>query len=270
MSHSYYDVLDLTPDATDSEVKTAYLRMKNAYSKDSVATYSLFDKVESTKQLDEIEEAYLVLSNPEKRSHYDRRNGFKRPNDQISQDLKKSIRVGNSLPPRGASNKNRGALNSGMAELPGYNESESIFTTHSSVPSAAPTHSSDEGPISFAVSSVPESEDLSLSKHQVLGGYEKNEALEREILETSEFSGPFIKKVREYKKLSIEDLSRMTKIRKSYLDAIESEDPKSLPAPVYVRGFVYQVAKTLRLDAEKVANTYSQRFKKIKEGESTL
>jgi len=53
----------------------------------------------------------------------------------------------------------------------------------------------------------------------------------------------------------------MTKVSKMYLQAIESEDYDHLPAPVYVRGFVFQYAKCLKLKPENVANSYVARMK---------
>ena len=57
----------------------------------------------------------------------------------------------------------------------------------------------------------------------------------------------------------------MTKISKTYLQYIENEDVEKMPAIVYVRGFVYQYAKVLKLNPDLVANSYLQRIKALKE-----
>ena len=46
------------------------------------------------------------------------------------------------------------------------------------------------------------------------------------------------------------------KISKNYLNALEGDDVGRLPANVFVRGFVIQYAKALKLEHEKVANAY--------------
>ncbi len=96
--------------------------------------------------------------------------------------------------------------------------------------------------------------------------YEQNPEFEKEIEQCSEYTGEFLKKVREYKGVDIARLSDMTKISKTFLGYIENEDVEKMPAIVYVRGFVYQYAKVLKLNPDLVANSYLQRVKLLKEG----
>ena len=84
--------------------------------------------------------------------------------------------------------------------------------------------------------------------------------LAREIELESEWRGPFLKRIREAYKISIEELSNTTKITKAYLNAIEADNFTKLPAPVYVRGFITQIAKALRLVPERVVPVYMTRF----------
>ncbi len=92
--------------------------------------------------------------------------------------------------------------------------------------------------------------------------YQKDDSLEKEIVEKKEWDGPFLKRVREYKGHSIERLSDKTKISPFYIQAIEKMDIKNLPAPVFVRGYIVQIAKELGLNDRKVADTYMTIFKK--------
>ena len=68
---NYYDVLKVAQTATTAEIVSAYHRAKNAFSKDSLATYSLFDEAETEPILQKLEEAYQVLTNVHKRAEYD-------------------------------------------------------------------------------------------------------------------------------------------------------------------------------------------------------
>ena len=64
---SHYEILDLTPQASPQEIREAYLRTKSAYSKDSVALYSLVSAEEREEVLRKVELAYETLSHPEQR-----------------------------------------------------------------------------------------------------------------------------------------------------------------------------------------------------------
>jgi cytoskeletal protein RodZ len=59
-------------------------------------------------------------------------------------------------------------------------------------------------------------------------------------------------------------MADMTKVSKTYIRNIEDEAFDKLPAAVYVRGFVYQYAKSLKLNPELVANSFLYRLKKAK------
>jgi flagellar biosynthesis protein FlhG len=87
------------------------------------------------------------------------------------------------------------------------------------------------------------------------------EELGREINAETEFTGRLLRKVRESRGVEIEEIANRTKISSAHLRAIEAEDFSSLPAPVYTRGFVQQVARYLQLDPTQVARTYLRRMR---------
>lgn len=92
--------------------------------------------------------------------------------------------------------------------------------------------------------------------------YQRNEQFEKEIQEQTEWDGAFLKRVREYKGMSVERISEKTKINSFYIQAIEKMDPSGLPAVVFVRGYIIQIAKELGLNEKKVADSYMSLFKK--------
>jgi|GEM_PF-229787 len=81
-----------------------------------------------------------------------------------------------------------------------------------------------------------------------------------EIAHETDWTGKFLRKVRESRSVSIEELSEFTKISKTYLLAVEEENFAKLPATVYLRGFVTQYCKALKLPADKVLAAYLVRF----------
>jgi flagellar biosynthesis protein FlhG len=85
--------------------------------------------------------------------------------------------------------------------------------------------------------------------------------LAREIGPDTEFTGGLLRKVRESQGIDVSEIAAKTKISRTHLEAIEAEAFESLPAPVYVRGFVSELAKCLRLDPALVQKTYLRRMR---------
>src|SRR5947207_12894985 len=69
--------------------------------------------------------------------------------------------------------------------------------------------------------------------------------------------GEELKREREIRGISLKEISDDTKISKRFLEALERNDHKTLPAPVFTRGFVRQYARYLGLNAEEMVNRYN-------------
>lgn len=87
------------------------------------------------------------------------------------------------------------------------------------------------------------------------------EELAREIHAETEFTGRLLQRVRESQGVEIEDIARQTKIASAHVRSIEAEEFGKLPAQVYTRGFVQQLAKLLGLDPTQVTRTYLRRMR---------
>ncbi len=102
---------------------------------------------------------------------------------------------------------------------------------------------------------------LDKQKVNYKANYSKNDSFETEIQRTSIWDGSMIKKVREYKNISVEKMCEITRINQSYLMSIEKNDWKNLPVPVFIRGFIIQIARVLNLDEKKVADSFMNFYK---------
>ena len=75
----YYEILNLSKNASQEEIERAYNLGKATYNRDSLAHYSLLSERERWYMLRKIDEAYQNLNDPEKRRLYDlkilQRNG---------------------------------------------------------------------------------------------------------------------------------------------------------------------------------------------------
>ena len=69
--------------------------------------------------------------------------------------------------------------------------------------------------------------------------------------------GEELRKEREIRGISLKEISDATKISKRFLDALERNDHKTLPAPVFTRGFVREYARYVGLNAEEMVNRYN-------------
>jgi len=81
-----------------------------------------------------------------------------------------------------------------------------------------------------------------------------------ELGEGIPFTGAMLRAIREYKGLDLRDISARTKISLMNLRFIEDERFGELPAPVYVRGFLVEIAKYLRLPPLLIADSYMERL----------
>lgn len=69
--------------------------------------------------------------------------------------------------------------------------------------------------------------------------------------------GEELRREREIRGISLKEIADTTKISKRFLEAIERNDHKTLPAPVFTRGFVREYARYLGLNSEEMVNRYN-------------
>ena len=69
--------------------------------------------------------------------------------------------------------------------------------------------------------------------------------------------GEELRREREIRGISLKEIADATKISKRFLEALERNDHKSLPAIVFTRGFVREYARYVGLNAEEMVNRYN-------------
>ncbi|MCB0347318.1 MAG: helix-turn-helix domain-containing protein [Bdellovibrionales bacterium] len=97
------------------------------------------------------------------------------------------------------------------------------------------------------------------------GQYTIDPMVEHEMQQQQMFDGTFLKKVRIYKNINLETLCEHLKIGRHHFNAIENNDFNKLPATVFVRGYVKQMAESLGLDAQKVTDSYMRILKDVRD-----
>ena len=79
--------------------------------------------------------------------------------------------------------------------------------------------------------------------------------------ENGVFDGTVLRRIRVSLGIELEEISATTKINDHHLRAIEGNHYDQLPPPVYLRGFLKQLAKCLSLDPNHVADSYTGRMR---------
>ena len=73
-------------------------------------------------------------------------------------------------------------------------------------------------------------------------------------------SGADLRRIRESRGVSLRQIASVTKIGTRFLEYIEEDRFALLPAPVYLRGFLQEYARTIGLDPPGVAQAYMSRM----------
>jgi cytoskeletal protein RodZ len=73
--------------------------------------------------------------------------------------------------------------------------------------------------------------------------------------EPGEF-GLWLRREREVREVTLAEIADVTKISKTYLQALEEERFDVLPAPVFAKGFLREYARYVGLDPDEVVNSY--------------
>ena len=86
---NYYELLNITPGVDFKEIQAGYYRVRSAFSKNALASYSLYTPEEREKILRLVEEAYHTLIDEKAREQYER---------QLFEERTKMLREGKVVP----------------------------------------------------------------------------------------------------------------------------------------------------------------------------
>lgn len=185
-----YRLLEIAETATPHEIRRAYELARRTYGGESLATYSLFGAADRQAVMAQIEEAYRVLSDSERRRAYD-------------------------------------------AKISGAGPSAGT------VASAGMPAGSDAG-------------------HQdPHGGLLPS--LEETIPDVS--TGKDLQRLRESRRMSLQAIADLTRINIKYLQYLEEDQHSKLPHTVFIRSYLLQYAKALKVDEEQLLNSYLKGMK---------
>jgi hypothetical protein len=292
---SLYDVLEVRSTATFEEIDQSYARIAAYLDADSLAMYSLMDEEDVASMRADVDEAYRTLSDPDRRAAYDRfltgvassypsvvvpeaeggtsisigrieteaddwrelapaRTAREEPAPVAMAPETAGAPAGEEPPPVAAAPE--------AAGVPAREEPPPVAAApEAAVAPAAPTKTAaaPAAPSRAAFTRAPPP--ARKPPRRVVP------ALDVELNADTEFGGSLLRRLRESAGATLQEIADVTKIRKGYLRALEENDFDSLPAAVYVRGFISEYARVLGLDNRVVAKSYMALYQRYKTGE---
>jgi flagellar biosynthesis protein FlhG len=238
---THYEVLDIDPAATDEEIRRAHRRTRDIYGHDSLVVCGLYDRERLAAFHLRIEEAYDTLMDGERRRAYDL---------ALFPDGLPRRRAVGAGPASAAAQSAAGVSGTGpiaisaetRASVEPENPALSLHPAQAAAGAMIPTNEFDDSSPTMARTPPPEV-----------------------VLEPgAEVTGPLLRRLREARGVDLHTISQKTKIGIGHLRAIEEERFDLMPAVVYVRGFLVEYAKFLRIDVKRVLDTYLERYKGVR------
>lgn len=239
---SPYAVLELARSADADAIEAAYRRLGGLLAEGSLASYGMLDGADVGRLRHQLEQAYAILSDPGRRATFDRTG-----------DARLAVGVAPACTAVAA------APNAASAAGPIFGAERAATAVGSKSTSASSSPKSTD--TTFAArASTSSAAATPVHRPKVPGRPVLQVPLIAELPEAARFDGQQLRALRESAQVSIEELSEWTKIGRRYLLALEADDFGLLPAKVYVRGFVGEVARTLGIDASRVARSYLEGY----------
>jgi hypothetical protein len=233
---TWYAVLDVGERATSAQIKVAHQRALQLLNGDALGAYQVLDPANTMLAREEIDAAAAILLDGQRRADYDRSVGVEPLAEPADDELDEAD--ARELLGLQARSKTPVRILKPMEQVR-FVAPESPpslvapMTVHTTVlPQAAMPPPSPRPPSVPPVTVVPT------------------------IDVAGEVNGGVLRRIREARGMSLDALASETKIRKAHLVAMEQQDFMALPDRVYLRGFLTQVARVLRVDKVALAEGY--------------
>jgi curved DNA-binding protein CbpA len=264
---NYYQLLEVPITATIEEIRSAYARSLQLHDPASAAMYALADpsQIEDLRKM--LVEAMETLTSVELRADYDRSLGFAPASTAHSGPTQ----LGMTEILRSASTQPH--LHRPIAPHPTADDQQveaaaaHPIETPDAVPSS-PEEPAAPGPEPAAVSpigrpdAVPSPPEEPAAPGPDAGAAQPSplahqiRAKPKEFSPDAEFNGELLREVRESRGLTLQQVGERTRISVRHLENVEADRYEGLPAAVYLRGIVMNLARELKLDPIRVARSY--------------
>lgn len=270
LEQDHYTLLEVPRFAPKSDIVKAYHRLKAAFDPESLATYSLFSADETKEISARVDLAFQVLVDEKKKETYDRwlarrAAGEDVPEPVFPRDQASEQQAAAAISQQGTGDfkpytSRRPALRpvpaGGFSEPPGAAPAGLGAPSGIAAPVAAAPPASDAPPApAVATPAAAPAPRAPVAPPPPEGADE--EALRALVASDRERDGGFYRAAREARGLTLQQVTEKTKINLMYMRFIEDNNYRDLPAPVYLRGFLVQMAKFYKLEGpDALADAY--------------
>ena len=248
VEENYYQILEVPKTASLLEIRGAYEGKLEETQLDAFAAYSLLPEDETEEQLLNFSQAFVTLANPVARAKYD---------DELQQGM-----VSAEMQPV-----------TEKEHLTKIKKSVRVKTKTVPLPIPPPKIAKAEKEIKIKKSVIRNIVEESHAER--LGNYQKLSAkneLAKESLEEFystfkthggklSYNGTILQQIRKIKSVTLEELSQITCIRITYLQAIEDENFSKFTSEIYLKGYLLCYVEALQLPKEQVLTDYILLYK---------
>jgi Helix-turn-helix domain len=276
-SQTHYELLEVSVSATGNEIRAAFDRLARLYGDEQIALYGLVDDANAQALRARLKEAVLVLGDDERRDVYDQTIGLP-PRDLSpvntagwTENVAWVNPVAMIAPLTQTFSFERPiALTTVVTPSPMLVVSAEVLEPAQSPPLASaplppiidpvltPPESKSAAPEQISIPKLEAVAELVLVEPRPISREFRVEQKPKpyEIPEGVEFNGDLLRQVRMAKGLSLLQVSSATRISMKHLENVEGDRYDGLPATVYLRGILMNLARELGLDGVRVSKSY--------------
>lgn len=264
LEQDHYTLLEVPRFAPKSDIVKAYHRLKAAFDPESLATYSLFSADETKEISARVDEAFRVLVDEKKKETYDRwlakrAAGEDVPEPVFARDQASEQQAAAAISQSGTGDfKPYASRRPALRPVPAGGFSDPtpaaavVATPVASAPPAPAPAPDPEPAVAPAASATPPR-----PAPPAVPVDNSEDVLKELVASDRERDGGFYRAAREARGLTLQQVTEKTKINLAYMRSIEDNAYRDLPAPVYLRGFLVQMAKFYKLEGpDALADAY--------------
>jgi curved DNA-binding protein CbpA len=252
-TQNFYELLELTPGASQDEIRIAYQKSLDLYGQESVAMYALDDGRQVEELRARLDEAWKVLGDESLRGAYDTSLGVagaSRGRKMVTLVPTETSTESTEAP---QSQPEPVAASTQPVEVVRFPPVMSLPSPESKFVELEPPGESPPSPV------LKEAGETALVKQPEAAAVKREDDKARgklDIPPEAEFNGELLRRVRESKGKTLQQLADKTRIGKRHLENVEADRYNELPTAVYLRGILMNLARELGLDGLRVSKSY--------------